>query len=163
MNMKILTFCLAAVGTAVLMSSCGSKKQTVQTASYREHPTECLGKSMDGTQTLKVWAKGLTRMEAVREAKKKAVSEVLFQGISEGSSECSAYPVVDAPNARTAHEKYFNKFFEDNGGYKKYVEEVEKRSEADHIQGKTLQVYGVVLRVDRTELQKRMRKDKIIE
>lgn len=159
--MKRLTIVLAAVSLTVL-ASCGSKEKVVQTASYREQPTECLGKSMDGTQTLKVWAKGLTRMEAIREAKKKAVSEVLFQGISAGG-DCSAYPVVDAPNARTKYEKYFNKFFEDNGGYKKFVEEVEKRSDADHLQGKTMQTYGVVLRIDRNALEKRMQKDKIIE
>ena len=159
--MKRLTIVLAAVSLTVL-ASCGSKEKVVQTASYREQPTECLGKSMDGTQTLKVWAKGLTRMEAIREAKKKAVSEVLFQGISAGG-DCSAYPVVDAPNARTKYEKYFNKFFEDNGGYKKFVEEVEKRSDADHLQGRTMQTYGVVLRIDRNALKKRMQKDKIIE
>ena len=71
--------------------------------------------------------------------------------------------MVDAPNARTKYEKYFNKFFEDNGGYKKFVEEVEKRSDADHLQGKTMQTYGVVLRIDRNALKKRMQKDKIIE
>ena len=160
--MRIVKMGIAVVASVLMLTSCGSKKPAVQTASYREQPTECLGRGLDGTQTLKVWAKGMNRMEAVREAKKKAVSEVLFQGIAAGG-ECSAYPVVDAPNARTKHEQYFNKFFEDNGGYKKFVDEVEKRSEADHLQGATMQVYGVVLRVDRNELQKRMRKDKIIE
>ena len=88
---------------------------------------------------------------------------MLFQGIT-GTGDCNTYPVVDTPNARSKFEKYFEKFFQDNGGYKKYVEEVEKRSEADSFQGAgSQQVWGVVLKVDRPELVKRMKKDKIIE
>ncbi len=156
---------MTAVAAVVmtLMTSCGSKEKVVQTAAYREQPTECLGKAMDGSLTLKVWAKGTSRMEAIREAKKKAISEVLFQGIS-GSGDCNSYPVVDTPNARTKNEKYFNKFFDDGGGFKKFVDEVEKRSEADNFQGaNSQQVYGVVLKIDRPGLKKRMQKDKIIE
>jgi L-amino acid N-acyltransferase YncA len=161
-GMKKINILLTAAALAVL-TSCGSKKPAVQTASYFNQTTECLGKQADGTQLLKVYAKGTDRSDAVREAKKKAIEEVLFKGITAGDTECSAYPVVDAPNARTRHEQYFNKFFDDGGGYKKYVDEVEKRSEADHLQGATMQVYGVVLKVDRNELQKRMRKDGIID
>lgn len=161
--MKILNICLTVLVTATLLTSCGSKEKVVQTAAYREQPTECMGKAMDGTLTLKVWAKGTSRMEAIREAKKKVIGEVLFQGIT-GSGDCNTYPVVDTPNARSKFESYFQKFFQDNGGYKKYVEEVEKRSEADSFQGAgSQQVWGVVLKVDRPELVKRMKKDKIIE
>ena len=159
-NMKKTTV-MMLLGAAMLLAGCGSKKAAVQTAAYREHPTECLGKSMDGQQTLKVWAKGTSRMEAVREAKKKVVGEVLFQGI-QSTGECSAYPIVDTPNARQKFESYFNKFFADGGAFKKYVDEVEKRSDADLLQGAHLQTYGVVLKVDTQGLRKRMQKDKII-
>ncbi len=156
------TAILFSIMAALLLTACSSKKPAIQTASYREQPTQCLGKSMDGHQTLQVWAKGQSRMEAVREAKKKVIGEVLFSGI-QSNGDCNAMPIVDAPNARTKFEKYFQKFFEDNGGYKKYVEEIEKRSDAQHLQGEHLQVYGVVLQVDMDGLRKRMRKDKIIE
>lgn len=153
----------AVAAVTMLLTSCGSKKKVVETAAYREQPTECLGKSMDGTLTLKVWAKGTSRMEAIREAKKKAINEVLFQGIA-GGGDCNTYPLVDAPNARTKYEQYFNKFFTDGGGFKKFADEVEKRSEADNFQGaNSQQVYGVVLKIDRPALKKRLQKDKIIE
>ena len=69
--MKKLSILMAAVALVVL-TSCGSKKPAVQTASYFNYTTECLGKQADGTQLLKVYAKGVDRSDAVREAKKKA-------------------------------------------------------------------------------------------
>ena len=115
-----------AAAALILLTSCGSKKPAVQTAGYFNYTTECLGKQADGTQLLKVYAKGVDRADAVREAKKKAIEEVLFKGVSAGDTECSAYPVVDAPNARQKYEDYFNKFFKDSGNFKKYVDEVDK-------------------------------------
>lgn len=159
--MKKINILIAAVILAVL-TSCGSKKQVVQTASYFNQTTECLGKQADGTQLLKVWAKGINRTDAVREAKKKAIEEVLFKGISAGDSECSSYPVVDTPNARQKYEVYFNKFFKDSGNFKKYVEEVDKDLR-NSFQGVGTQTWGIVVQIDRNALKKRMQKDKIIE
>ena len=101
--MKKISILMAAAALVVL-TSCISKKPVVQTASYFNQTTECLGKQLDGTQLLKVYAKGVDRVDAVREAKKKAIEEVLFKGITAGDTECSAYPIVDAPNARQKHE-----------------------------------------------------------
>lgn len=153
---------MAALALAVL-TGCKGKEKVVQTASYFNQTTECLGKQADGTQLLKVWARGTSRADAVREAKKKAIEEVLFRGIAAGNTECSAYPVVDAPNARTVHEAYFNKFFTDGGGFKKYVDEVDKDSRNTFQGSNGTQVWGIVVQVDRPALKKRMQKDKIIE
>lgn len=160
--MKNFIFSLLIIVSMTMLISCGSKKPAVQTAAYRDHATECLGKQADGTQLLKVWAKGTDRADAVREAKKKAIEEVLFKGISAGDTECSAYPVVDAPNARQKFETYFNKFFKDSGNYKKYVEEVDKDLR-NSFQGVGTQTWGIVVKIDRNALKKRMQKDKIIE
>ena len=54
--MKKISILMAVVAVAVL-TSCGSKKPAVQTASYFNYTTECLGKQADGTQLLKVYAK----------------------------------------------------------------------------------------------------------
>ena len=158
--MKKISILMAVVAVAVL-TSCGSKKPAVQTASYFNYTTECLGKQADGTQLLKVYAKGVDRSDAVREAKKKAIEEVLFKGITSGT-ECSAYPVVDTPNARQKYEDYFNKFFKDSGNFKKYVDEVDKDLR-NSFQGAGTQTWGIVVQIDRNALKKRMQKDKIIE
>ena len=145
---------LMAAAALVVLTSCGSKKPAVQTASYFNQTTECLGKQADGTQLLKVWAKGVDRADAVREAKKKAIEEVLFTGISAGDTECSAYPVVDTPNARQKHE--------DSGNFKKYVGEVDKDLR-NSFQGAGTQTWGIVVQIDRNALKKRMQKDGIIK
>ena len=153
---------LMAAAALVVLTSCSSKKPVVQTASYFNQTTECLGKQLGGTQLLKVYAKGVDRADAVREAKKKAIEEVLFKGITAGDTECSAYPIVDAPNARQKHEDYFNKFFKDSGNFKKYVDEVDKDLR-NSFQGAGTQTWGIVVQIDRNALKKRMQKDKIIE
>ena len=92
----------------------------------------------------------------------KLYEEVLFKGITAGDTECSAYPIVDAPNARQKHEDYFNKFFKDSGNFKKYVDEVDKDLR-NSFQGAGTQTWGIVVQIDRNALKKRMQKDKIIE
>ena len=67
----------------ILLSGCASKKIT--TAAFHNYNTECMGKSMDGSQTLRVWASGRNRANAIEQAKKKAVYDVVFTGITSGS------------------------------------------------------------------------------
>lgn len=151
------------MATVLLMAvGCKSKEQPVSTASYHTYETECLGKSMDGKQTLRVWAQGKDRSDAIEQARKKAVYDVVFTGISAGNGECSSYPVVDDPMARQKHEKYFNEFFSDKGTYKKYVDILDSKSDMTAIQGKNSLLYGIVVSVDRADLRKRLEKDKIL-
>ena len=118
---------------------------------------------MDGSQTLQVWASGRNKTDAIEEAKKKAVYDVTFVGISAGSGECNAYPVVDEANARKKYEDYFDKFFSDGGAYKKYVSTSgQQKSSIKKIQGNGNITYGIIVTVNRSELRKRFESDNII-
>lgn len=161
--MKRLTFIITLIATLATMCGCKSKEKAVSTASYHNYETECMGKSMDGKQTLRVWAQGKNRSDAIKQARKKAVYDVTFTGISAGSGECSSYPVVDEPNARRKYEKYFDKFFADGGTYRKFAEAADGKNEVDAFQGKNSQTYGIVVTVDRAALRKRLEKDEIIK
>lgn len=145
------------------MYSCKSKEHTTNTATYHEYSVECLGNGMDGIQTLKVWASGRNRADAIEQAKKKAVYEVTFAGIKSGSASCNAYPVVDEANARKKYEEYFDKFFSDGGAYQKYVSiQNQKKSDMEEMEGKGRVTFGIIVEVDRSELRKRFEKDNII-
>lgn len=148
---------------ALLMLSGCKSKQEVSTAAFHQYTTECMGKGMDGTHTLRVWASGRNRSDAIEQARKKAVYDMVFTGISAGSRECNAYPIIDEPNARTKYEEYFDRFFADGGAYGKYVStENQKTKSMQSFKGDGNQTYGIVVRVDRSALRKRFEDDNII-
>lgn len=149
--------------SALLLAGCKSKETVTSTATYHSYETECLGKSMDGSQTLRVWASGRNKSDAVEQARKKAVYDVVFTGISAGSGECNAFPVLDEPNARKKYEAYFDKFFADGGAYRKYVTtKGQSKAGTDKFQGKGNLMYSIVVTVNRSELRQRFESDNII-
>lgn len=154
---------LLPVAVVVLLLFAGCKTHhEVSTSAYHAYETECLGKEMDGTQTLRVWASGKDESDAIEQAKKKAVYDVVFTGISAGSTECNAFPLVGDANARRKHAAYFDKFFGKGGRYKKYVSE--KRQDKDavkHFYGEGRQMVGIIVVVKRAELEQRLAKDGI--
>ncbi|MDP5076044.1 MAG: hypothetical protein NWP82_06130, partial [Flavobacteriales bacterium] len=76
---------------------------------------------MDGSQTLESWGSGRNRFDAVEQAKKNAINEVLFKGILNGKPECERKPLVPEVNAREKYASYFNAFFADGGEYLNYI------------------------------------------
>lgn len=157
--MKHYKFSLLFVALLSLWG-CVSK---ITTTAFHNYDTECLGKSMDGSQTLRVWASGRNRANAIEQAKKKAVYDVVFTGINGGSGECNAYPVVDEANARKKYEEYFDLFFADGGAYSQYVTMVnQKKSSIDKFQGDGTVMFGIIVSVNRSALYQRFVSDNII-
>ena len=141
----------------------GCKSKEVSTAAFHSYTTECLGKSMDGSQTLRVWASGRNRADAIEQAQKKAVYDMVFTGIQAGSGECNAYPIVDEANARKKYEDYFDLFFADGGAYKEYVSSVnQKKSAMQRYYGDGSQTFGIIVTVNRSALRQRFINDNII-
>lgn len=85
------------------------------------YKTSCVDVESDGSQTLLAWGKGRNRSDAVEQAKKNAVSDILFVGILDGNSVCTKRPLLPEVNARERYEDYFNTFFKDGGDFMKYV------------------------------------------
>lgn len=147
----------------VLVTLSGCKSKEVTTTAFHSYSTECLGKSMDGSQTLRVWASGRNRADAIEQAKKKAVYDMVFTGIQAGSGECNAYPIVDEANARKKYEDYFDLFFADGGAYKEYVSSSnQKKSAMQRHYGDGTQTFGIIVTVNRSALRQRFISDNII-
>ena len=145
-----------------ILTACKSH-QSATTTAFHNYTTECMGKGMDGTQTLRVWATGRNRTDAIEQAKKKAVYDVTFTGINAGGGECNTYPVVDEANARKKYEDYFDRFFADGGAYSKYVSIAnQKKSAMDKFQGDRNQMYGIIVTVNRSALRQRFINDNIL-
>jgi hypothetical protein len=150
--------------TLFILPSCNSQKKIAGNYSYK---TECLGIEMDGSQTVKAWGNGRNRFDAIEQARKNAVNDVLFNGIYEGKQDCEKRPVVAEVNARQKYEEYFNKFFSDGGEYKKFVslkdERIGQKVSRDRKGARQSITHGVVVRVLRAELKQKMIEDKIIK
>ncbi len=155
---KISAFILGI--SLLLLYGCSSK---ITTTAFHNYNTECLGMSMDGSQTLRVWASGRNRTNAIEQAKKKAVYDVVFTGINAGSGECNAYPVISEANARKKYEDYFDLFFADGGAYSQYVTTVnQKKSSINKFQGDGTVMFGLIVSVNRSALRQRFISDNII-
>ncbi len=148
----------------VLSLTSFSQRRTAQEGKY-SYETECLGVELDGTQTLRVWGTGRNRKDAVEQAKKNAVREVLFKGIRGG--ECEMKPLVPEVNAEEKYESYFNKFFKDNGLYKFFVtlkdERIPNRIFRETKVSSNTVTIPVVVRVQRPQLKEQMKQDGILE
>ncbi len=159
-NILLSTFLIALF----ILPSCNTQKKIAGNYSYK---TECLGIEMDGTQTVKAWGNGRNRFDAIEQAKKNAVNDVLFNGIYEGKQDCEKRPVVAEVNARQKYEEYFNKFFSDGGEYKNFVslkdERIGQKVSRDRKGARQSVTHGVVVRVLRAELKQKMIEDGILK
>lgn len=147
--------------TLFTMLSC---KSNPAVSSYYASGVECLGVERDGSQTLRAWGVGRDKRDAVEQAMKNAVHEVLFKGIRDGSSECNQRPLLLEVNAEERYEDYFNHFFRDGGAYKRFVNlKDEKKDSREFVTNKTQDKYAVTVRVLRAELKQHLIKEGILK
>lgn len=155
---------IAIIAIAIACFSC-SKKTTdvVSSAAYTTFETTCMGIEQDGSQTLRAWGKGINKADAVEQAKKNAVADVLFKGIK-GTGECNQTPLVLEVNARERYGQYFNPFFRDGGEYSKFARE-EKSNEASRLKarGSSIENWGIIVTVNREGLRRQLEADGVIK
>lgn len=130
----------------------------------QSYETECISHEQDGSQTLRVWGKGRNRSDAVEQAKKDAVYEILFKGVRKGNSGYNLRPIVTEVNARERYREYFDIFFMDGGEYLKYISMADRKIGSSRKEKGDVQVrYCITVRVLVPELRKRMINDGILQ
>lgn len=153
-----------AFGIACITGMTPAHAQKSSIASFYTYETECLGVELDGSQTLRAWGEGKNKSDAVEQAKKNAVRDVLFKGIRKGKEDCNLRPLMIEANAHEKYEEYFNAFFADGGEYLKYVSSKDERWGSKEKQRNKLgKKYGVTVRVLRSELKKKLKADGLIQ
>jgi hypothetical protein len=153
-----------------LVSSCNPQRKIAENYSTE---IECLGTEMDGSVTVKAFGKGRNRKDAIDQAKKNAVNEIIFKGLRSGKDECGSAPLLSIPNARTKYEDYFNAFFTDGGGYTEFASDEDERTGLKLIKGRNDYsirpftrenvTHNIVLRIEKSKLKQKLRSDKIIK
>jgi hypothetical protein len=159
--MKALFKNFIALFVVFSFNSCVSQK--ISNNTNYDFQTECMGTELDGSLTLKSWGKGRRYIDASVQAKKNAVRDVIFKGISKGASTCSKDPLIVGPRAETRYEDYFYKFFADGGDYEKYVslkdEKLKNKLRRDKKKQTESVTRMVVVTVNRYELKQRLKID----
>lgn len=150
----------------VLFSACIITAQDKLGGNY-DYATECYGSELDGSITVKAWGNGRNQSDAVEQAKKNAVRDVIFKGIQNGKSDCSRVPLLLDPNAQQINQEYFFGFFADNGEYKNYVslkdERIFDKVKRDKKKARESVTNGLVVRVLVYDIKKKLIKDGIIK
>ena len=62
-----------------------------KTASYYNGETECLEDKLDGSFVLQAWGKGSSKSEAIDQAKRNVLNDILFNGVNKG---CKMRPLI---------------------------------------------------------------------
>ncbi|MDR2919186.1 MAG: hypothetical protein LBV72_07475 [Tannerella sp.] len=160
MNIHSITGGIAVLSLLFLL---GCQTKHTATAFYT-YETECLNTELDGSETLRAWGSGRNKTDAIEQAKKNAIRDVLFKGIRNGNGGCSTKPLILEVNAEEKYAYYFNTFFQDAGAYKEYISMEDTKngstaSESTRQQDK----YGTVVRVLRSKLKDRLIQDEILK
>ena len=159
--MKLFLTSISMLFVFALVSCKSPQKAISGNYSYK---TECLGMENDGSQTVKAWGNGRSRDEAVEDARKTAVRDVMFNGIRNGKPDCNVNPVVGEVNARDKYAEYFNKFFADKGAYTQFIsEKYNMEVTIGAKQAGVLETYGVIVRVLRQDLIVKMKNEGILK
>lgn len=145
-----------------LTVSCRSKQQVSDSYSYYKFETTAVSASPSGMLTVRAWGSGPDIANAIKEAQKNAVSDVIFKGVP-GVGNYMGKPIVNEVNARERYAEYFDRFFADGGEYQKFVKETSsKDGSRTEAKSKGRQNYGVTLDIDRNALRQQLLQDGVI-
>ena len=152
---------LLVASTLLWAASCGTISNT--TSPYFSYETEYRGTSLDGVMQLTAWGKGSTRKEAITQAKRQAVHDILFKGITQGNTATTSLPLVIDPHARRIHEDYFQDFFSSEGFYSSCVKVHHPyHTSIRKYKNNEDKLYRVYVDVNRAALKRKLIEDKII-
>ena len=130
--------------------------QQKKTASYYNVETECLEDKLDGSYILQAWGKGSSKSEAIDQAKRNVLNDILFKGVKKG---CQLRPLIIEINASTKYRSYFYTFFDE--AYKDYIS-LEK-SQKTRNKSKKQTSYGIKVRVQVESIRKKLITDNILK
>ena len=126
-----------------------------KTASYYNGETECLEDKLDGSFVLQAWGKGSSKSEAIDQAKRNVLNDILFKGVNKG---CQLRPLIIEVNASTKYRNYAYAFFDKE--YKDYIS-IEK-SPKTRKKSRKQTSYGIKVRVKIEAIRQKLITDKIL-
>lgn len=147
----------------VLLVAIGCKPLDVSTSSYYPSSTTYMNDEGDGSLTLRAYGHGRNRSDAIEQAAKNAVRDVIFKGVNVPGNPLLSKPLVTVVNAEEKFQEFFNKFFTDGGAYSRFVTKKDRRMGSNNKEINTMQVkLSTTVRVLRSDLKQYLIKHEII-
>lgn len=156
--MSKITTLLALSFLSVSFSFGQINRKLKKTGSHYQNKTSCVQDKMDGSFVLKAWGKGKDKTEALDQAKRNALNDVIFNGIR-GGEFCKFMPLVSEVQAKEKYSSYFYEFFQKN--YNQYIK-IED-SPKKRMKSRTATNYGFNVIVMREKLKIKLKNDNIIK
>lgn len=158
-DMKRLSILIAVIAS-MMLTGCGTKRSEA----FYAAPSQLLSVNYDGTYVIRVQVRSRNAAIARTDGKRKAVEEVIFDGVKAGNSGVSDLkPLTFDMNAREKHEDYFRVFFQDKGPWENYVSLKDRRTNSSRFQRDGRQmIRTTTVTVDRAALRDRLVADGII-
>ena len=157
--MKKYLFLVALVAMTML-TGCGAKRSQA----YYDQPSLVMSANLDGSYVIRVQVRAKDGVVAFTEAQRKAVQEVIFDGVKAGNSGITDLkPLCFDMNAQEKYEDYFNAFFQDKGEWENYVSIKGQRIITNDYQRTISQTVSTMnVTVERAALKKKLQADGII-
>ncbi len=158
---------IMALAAVMLLSlgatSCRNTKEVGTSTAYYQFDPTFQSADASGRLTVRSWGQASSKGKAIEQAKKNAVSQLLFKGY-QGAPGYMNRPLVQEVNARERYAEYFDRFFADGGEYRKFVKEA-SASDDSRLRSKTdaVQNLSVVVVLDVNKLREQLRKDGVIK
>ncbi|MDB5127971.1 hypothetical protein [Mucilaginibacter sp.] len=157
MKKNLLYLSLAGL---LAFSGCTEQKRLNSSYTYK---TECLGVEFDGSQTVIAYSSKRNKEDAIEDAKKIALRDLLFSGLTEGKPNCDVKPILNEANAYASHEAYFIRFFaNDYRSFAIFKEERPGQKAKNQKVKNVAQSNGYVLKISRPALKQKMISDGIL-
>ena len=151
---KITILALATLVSVPVFGQVFNKQK--KTASYYGVETECLEDKLDGSFILQAWGKGSSKSEAIDQAKRNVLNDILFKGVNKG---CQLPPLIIEVNASKKYKSYVYSFF--NSDYKDFIS-IEKSPKSLKKTRKQTS-YGIKVRVKVEKMRQKLITDNILK
>lgn len=159
--MKRLFFVML-VGAMSLLVSCNTHSHTLQ--AHYQTKCEYINDEGDGSITVRAYGEGRYRKDAIEQARKNAVREIIFEGVNVLGNQQLSRPLIFENNAQEKYEDFFYSFFKDGGDYTKFVDHSDRRHLTNERHWDNAQVkISTTVRVYRSDLKQYLKEQNIIK
>lgn len=140
-----------------------SSAQNAKTSSYYPSQTTYMNDEGDGSITVRAYGQGRNRSDAMAQAAKNAVYDVIFKGVSVPGNALLSKPLVTTVNAEEKFQAFFNAFFTDGGEYTRFISTEDRKAGSNKKEKNTMQVKeAATVRVLRSELKQYLMDNEIV-
>ena len=147
----------------ILLFAIGCASSKVSTSSYYASTTTYMNDEGDGSITVRAYGHGRNRSDAIEQAAKNAVRDVIFKGVNVPNNPLLSKPLVTTVNAEEKFQDFFNEFFTDGGAYTQFVSSEDRRFGSNNKEKNSMQVkFAATIRVLRADLKKYLMNNGII-